>query len=410
MTERIPIESIQPSTIADPGSADNGRERVAWTRSNMPLLAAIRTQYEIERPFAGHRIGMCLHVEPKTAVLIEVLRAGGAEVAVTGSPATTDDGAAAYLAEDPGIKVYTRRSDTVAMHQDNIAHVLEAGPDMLIDNGADLVAMLLEHDACDGIIGGTEETTSGRIRYDEELDGRVPFPMIVINDSPLKLLIENQYGVGPTVMEGYMRTTNCLVPTNRFVVVGYGCCGRGIAKSLRAAGATVIVVEIDPIKALEAAFDGMLVRDLESALLEADVVITVTGRPRVLRREHLALLRDGAMLANAGHFSFEVDRDALAEMAVETSRVAPNVEEYRLASGKRLLLLGRGEMLNLTGATGNQTQVMDLGFALQLRSMHVVATASEPLLPGAQPVPDSVNFRVGTDMLHSLRSVAVNDQ
>ena len=215
------------SIVEDAALAGEGAERIAWTRSNMPLLAALRVEFERERPFAARRLGICLHVEPKTAVLVEVLRAGGCKIAITGSPATTDDGTAAALARLDGVTVYARRSDDARDHRAYVERVLDAQPDLLLDNGADLIGGAVARGLA--VLAATEETTSGAHRLREELAGRVPFPVVVIDDSPLKRLIENTYGVGPTVVEGFMRTTNCLVPATMFAVVGYGACGRGIA-------------------------------------------------------------------------------------------------------------------------------------------------------------------------------------
>jgi adenosylhomocysteinase len=368
----------------------DGADRVAWTRANMPLLAALRDEYATERPLAGRRLGMCLHVEPKTAVLVEVLLAGGCEIALTGSPATTDDGTAAFLDSLDGLVVWAANDDDQEAHSGHIERILDWGPGLLLDNGADLIAGTVERGL--PVTAATEETTSGANRLKSELSGRVPFPVVVIDDSPLKRLIENTYGVGPTVVEGFMRATNLLVAATSFCVVGYGACGRGIARALRADGATVLVVDRDPVKALEAAFDGMRVYDLHRALSEADVVITVTGTTGVIGAPEIALLRDGALLANAGHFS-EIDQVALGP----GERLTEHVSQHG-----RVRLLGRGEMLNLTAATGNQIQVMDLGFALQAHSLRELAREPARFQPGPQPVPPAVDDAVAQAMLAAL--------
>ncbi len=356
----------------------------------MPLLAALRAEYAAERPLAGRRLGMCLHVEPKTAVLVEVLLAGGCEIALTGSPATTDDGTAAALDSLEGITVWAANADDGAAHAAQIERILDWGPDVLLDNGADLIAGTVTRGLA--VTAATEETTSGANRLKAELSERVPFPVVVIDDSPLKRLIENTYGVGPTVVEGFMRATNLLVAATTFCVVGYGACGRGVARALRADGATVLVVERDPVRALEAAFDGMRVRELQAALPEADVVITVTGTTGVIGAAELALLRDDALLANAGHFS-EIDATALGR----GERVTDQVSRHG-----RVRLLGRGEMLNLTAATGNQIQVMDLGFALQAHSLRELARDPSRFSDGPQPVPTNVDDAVAHAMLAAL--------
>ncbi len=382
------------SLIEDPGLAAAGAERTAWTRANMPLLAALAEEFRATRPLAGRRLGMCLHVEPKTAVLVDVLQAGGCEIALTGSPATTDDGTAAELASREGVTVWAKQSDDVAAHRAHLARVLSFEPDLLLDNGAELIAGSVARGLA--VTAATEETTSGANRLKAELRGGVPFPVVVIDDSPLKRLIENTYGVGPTVVEGFMRATNLLVAATTFCVIGYGACGRGVARALRADGATVLVVECDPVKALEAAFDGMAVRALDAALGAADVIVTVTGSTGVIGRHELGLVRDGVLLANAGHFS-EIE---VAELG-EGVRLTDDVSEH-VVGDRRIRLLGRGEMLNLTAAAGNQIQVMDLGFALQAHSLRALTADPGRFAAGPQPVPPEIDDTVARGMLASL--------
>ena len=277
-----------------------------WTRLEHAAARGLRDEFARERPLDGRRVGMCLHVEAKTAVLVEVLRAGGAELVITGSPATTDDRVAAFLAEDPGIRVHARKADTLDDHHAHVARVLASAPDLLLDNGADLIAATVAADATH-VVAATEETTSGRHRLLGELAGKVGFPVIVINDSPIKLLFENEHGIGPAVVDGFMRATNSLVAAKTFAVVGFGSCGRSLARTLRSLGAHVIVVEREPVRALEAAFEGMRVAPIERAVALADVVVTVTGGPTPSRRPSCEHLRDGAVLANVGHFATEID-------------------------------------------------------------------------------------------------------
>lgn len=388
------MSSRSESLIADASLAAAGAERVGWTRANMPLLAGLREEFAAGRPLAGRRLGMCLHVEPKTAVLVEVLLAGGCELALTGSPATTEDGTAALLASWPGVAVWARNDDDVIAHRGHIARVLDWGPDLLLDNGAELIGGAAGLGL--PVTAATEETTSGANRLKAELRGGVPFPVVVIDDSPLKRLIENTYGVGPTVVEGFMRATNLLVAATVFCVVGYGACGRGIARALRADGAAVLVVERDPVRALEAAFDGMAVQSLDTALAHADVVLSVTGSTGVIGARELGLVRDRVLLANAGHFS-ELDVPALGP----GRRLTDQVTEHDVG-GKRVRLLGRGEMLNLTAATGNQIQVMDLGFALQAHSLRALAADPAQFVAGPQPVPAEIDEVVARAMLASL--------
>ena len=395
---------LEPSILEDASLADAGADRIGWARANMPVLAGLRAEFRRERPLEARRIGMCLHVESKTAVLVEVLRAGGAELVATGSPATTDDGVAAALARDPGILVYGRRADTIDDHYGHVERVLASDPDLLLDNGADLISGTIEREKT-RVFAATEETTSGANRLREELAGRIPFPVVVINDSPVKQLFENQYGIGPAVLDGFLRATNCLVAATTFAVVGYGSCGRSLCRTLRALGATVISVEHNPIRALEAAYDGMLVLDLPRALERATVVVTVTGRPGVLERDELLQLRDGAMLANVGHFATEIDVPALEEMAEQRRSLNPQVVEYRLPNGRAVRLLARGEMLNLSAATGHQIQIMDLGFALQAHSLRALCRDPTAFEAGPQSVPEAINRQIAEEALQSLPTV-----
>ena len=398
------LSSFEPNIVEDPGLADAGEQVLEWTRRNMPLLAALRAELASERPLAGRRIGMCLHIESKTAVLIEVLRAGGAEVVATGSPATTDDRVAAALARDAGVRLYARRADTIDDHYRHVARVLASGPDLLLDNGADLIAATVE--AGGGrVVAATEETTSGRNRLLDELAGRVPFPVVVINDSPIKLLFENEHGIGPAVVDGFLRATNSLVAAKTFAVVGFGSCGRSLARTLRALGAVVIVVERDPLRALEAAFEGMQVASIERAAELADVLVTVTGRPDAVTSEVFDHLKDGVMLANVGHFATEIDVAELERLATRTSEIRESVTEYELPDGRSVYLLARGEMLNLAAASGHQIQIMDLGFALQAHSLRALALDPRAFQPGYNPVPEAINRQVAEQALGTLSTV-----
>ena len=396
------LAELEPSHV-DASLAVEGAERIAWARSNMPVLAALREELARERPLAGRRIGMCLHVEMKTAVLVDVLREGGAEIVWTGSPATTDDAVAAAAAAD-GVVVYSRRADTFDDHLRHIERVLASDPDLLLDNGADLIAASVEGRA-PRVTAATEETTSGRNRLLGELAGRIPFPVVVINDSPIKLLFENEHGIGPAVVDGFMRATNSLIAGKTLAVAGYGSCGRSLARTLRALGAVVVVVEPDEVRALEAAFDGMRVASLSRAAELADALFTVTGRPGIVRGDDMLRLRDGAMLANVGHFGNEIAVDELEAIATERRRVAKDVVAYRLPNGRTVRLLAGGEMLNLAAASGHQMQIMDLGFALQAHAMRELALRPERFSPGYQPVPREIDRAVAGAALRTLSSI-----
>jgi len=360
----------------------------------MPILAGLSEEMKASRPLADIQVGICLHVEPKTAVLCQVLVDAGAEVVITGSPGTTKDPVAESL-RATGVTVYGCAADDAVAHKTNIASVMSHRPQVILDNGADLAACAARQGV--SIVGGTEETTTGANRLREELSGDVPFPVIVINDSPLKAIVENQHGVGQTVVEGFMRTTNLLIPRRKFAVIGYGWCGRGIARYLKSYGGDVVVVDTDEIRALEAALDGFEVRGLDAAAPWSDVLITVTGRPDIVRREHLESMKDGAILANAGHFSWEIDLAGVARHPVKEG-----VERLDVAGGKRLYLLASGEMLNLAGGGGNPIETMDLGLSLQALSLARVAQSTDALVTGPQPVPDDINRDVARRMLAAL--------
>ncbi|WP_145950097.1 adenosylhomocysteinase [Paenibacillus sp. Y412MC10] len=378
-----------------------GRKSIHWTEIHMNLLRNFRDDLSQTKPFQGLTIGICLHVEPKTAVLCRTLKAGGAEVIVTGSPGTTKDEVALALNTE-GITVYGKKEDDRTQHLKNIHSVLQHKPQLLIDNGADLTRTLIQDYSTEGLIGCTEETTTGANLLREDLSGIFPVPVIVINDSPLKKIMENEHGVGQTVIEGFMRTTNLIIPAKRFVVIGYGTCGRGIAKYLRNLGSQVIVVERDPIFGLEAALDGFRVGTLEETLEFGQVFITVTGRPDAIRMEHLRLMNDGTVLANAGHFSWEIDLNNLREEATANEKVTADIDQFTMPDGRKLNLLTRGEMVNLAGSNGNPIETMDLGLSLQVSSLLYLLQHHSKMTTGPQPVPHEVNLEVSSNMLREL--------
>ncbi|HEY5224154.1 MAG TPA: adenosylhomocysteinase [Microbacteriaceae bacterium] len=411
--------------------AEEGAARIEWIRSRMTMLAELRNELKQTTPFAGHRIGMSLHLEPKTAVLLETLAAGGAEIVATGNHGSTQDDVVAALRET-GMTLFGRRADSIEQHHANIAAVLDASPDMLLDNGGDLTAGIVARaetapDTTARVIGGTEETTSGGLRLRGELVGRVPFPMIVINDSMLKAIGENRHGVGQSVLESFMRITNVMVPGRHVLVIGYGWCGRGIAESFRALGAQVAVAEVDELKAFEAALDGFRVGATGDFLGWADAVITATGQPGVLDTADFAQLRDGVILANSGHFPWEIDVPALRAVSTGSRTIADAVERIDLPDGRHIILLADGRMVNLAGRDpkGNSLEAMDLGFMLQVLSLERVALAhddatqdttaqapdqapdqapAQALPVGPQPVPRDIERRIARSFLAALDS------
>ena len=378
-----------------------GAARVEWIRSRMPLLARARAEFAERLPFAGHRIGMSLLLEPKTAVLLETLAAGGAEVVTTGNHGSTQDDIVAFL-RGQGMTVFGSRDDDLDQHHRNVASVAEAKPTILLDNGADLAALAAADPT--GIIGGTEETTSGGLRLRGELAGRIPFPMIVINDSLLKAIGENKHAVGQSVVESFMRITNLMVNSKRFVVFGYGWCGRGVAQYLRALGGKVAVVEVDEIKAFEAAMDGFRVDTADGLAEWGQVFITATGHPGVLTAPFFEKVADGAVLANCGHFPWEIDVPALRAYAIGSTVLDDAIERLDLPGGRHVILIADGRMFNLAGREpkGNSLESMDLGFLLQSLSLERVATAADTLTLGAQPVPEDIDREIARRMLAAL--------
>lgn len=364
-------------------------DRIAWTASNMSLLRSIGDEFAESRPFDGMRIGVSLHLEAKTAVLLETLARGGADVVASGNFGTSQDDVVDYLNRH-GIDARGSGSDDRETHLGVVASVVESRPDLVLDNGADLVALTLERGV--PVVGGTEETTSGHNRLRGEFIDQLRFPVIVVNDSPLKAIAENQHAVGQAVYESFLRLTNLMPQGKRFLVVGYGWCGRGIAHYARANGATVAVAEVDEIKRLEAFLSGFRVGDLAELAPDSDVVVTATGADRVVDVSTLQKLPSGALLVNAGHFPTEIDVPALNAMTVRSQPMGEALVRHHL-DDKFLDLIANGRMVNLSGpgAKGNSIESMDLGFSLQARALQRIASEGDGLPSGPMPVPDDIN-------------------
>ena len=377
--------------VADLGLADAGQQRVAWAARFMPVLAQIRERFEAERPFEGTRLSACLHVTTETANLMETLQAGGADVVLCGSnPLSTQDDVAAYLVDRCGIGVFAVRGEDDEQYYDHIRAALAHGPRVTMDDGADLVGSIHmlalgryddlppilrtwatslseeeRTELLDGVVGSTEETTTGIIRLRAmAADGVLQFPVMAVNDSYTKHLFDNRYGTGQSTLDGILRATNILLAGSTVVVAGYGWCGRGVAQRAQGAGAKVIVTEIDPLRALEATMDGFAVMRMEDAAPIGDIFITLTGNRDVVREEHFRLMKDGAIVANSGHFDVEIAVARLQEVSEGPREMRPLVEEYVL-DGKRIVLLGEGRLINLAAAEGHPASVMDMSFANQ---------------------------------------------
>jgi adenosylhomocysteinase len=392
------------SRIAHPELAPEGHRKIAWAWASMPVLRLIYEKYKGSLPFEGTTISACLHLEAKTACLLKVLKGLGATVAAAGSnPLSTQDDVCAALVED-GISVFSRRGMDSSEYVENLRSVAGMNPKILIDDGADLVALVHEEmpGIAAGIKGGCEETTTGIKRLKAmEKEGILRFPMLAVNDAYSKFLFDNRYGTGQSVMDGLLRTTNGLLAGKVFVVAGYGWCGRGIATRAAGLGARVTVVEVDPHRALEALMDGRDVRSMEEAAPHGDIFVTATGNIRVIRGEHLEKMKDGAILANAGHFNVEIDIPALERLSVRKEISRTNIESFQLADGRRLHLLAEGRLVNLAAADGHPIEIMDLSFALQLlSSLYLLENPS--LSAGVFAVPEDLDRSVSELKLESL--------
>jgi len=391
--------------VTDADLVAPGRARIAWAEREMPVLRRLRERFAREGPLKGVRIAACLHVTTETGALVRSLAAGGAQVALCASnPLSTQDDVAAALVEER-IGVFARRGEDRDTYYRHINQALDLRPHITMDDGADLVTAV-HHDRAElleGIAGGTEETTTGVIRLRAMAEGgALHYPIIAVNDARTKHLFDNRYGTGQSTIDGLLRATNLLLAGRVLVICGYGFVGRGVAMRARGMGARVIVTETDPLRALEAVMEGYQVLPLESATDVGEVFITATGNRDVIRREHLERMRDGAILANTGHFNVEIDIPALAALAREVVRVRPSVEEYRLADGRRLYLLAEGRLLNLAAAEGHPAAVMDMSFANQALAVELLARGENRLPPGVHAVPQAIDEEVARLKLDAM--------
>jgi adenosylhomocysteinase len=393
--------------VRDLGLAEKGRERIEWAAGEMGVLALVRERFEKERPLEGIRIGACMHVTTETANLVDALKAGGAEVAICASnPLSTQDDVAAAICDQSGIDVYAIKGEDNETYYRHINAVLDHRPHVTMDDGADLVSVLHRErqDQLQEVIGGTEETTTGIIRLRAMAnDGALMYPIVSVNDADTKHLFDNRFGTGQSTIDAIMRSTNLLLAGRTVVVCGYGMCGRGVASRARGMGAKVVVTEVDPIRALEAAMEGYGVMPLRDAARIGDMFVTVTGDRGVIGREHMELMRDGAVMANAGHFDVEIDKTALEGLASGKRRLREFVDEYRLADGRRLHLLAEGRLVNLAAAEGHPAAVMDMSFANQALSVEWVVNNRGSLSPGVYPVPVEIDGEVATLKLRAMR-------
>jgi len=384
--------------VKDTKQAEGGRRRIDWAEREMPVLRQIKARFEKEKPLKGIRLSACLHVTSETANLMKTLQAGGADVVLTASnPLSTQDDVAASLVANDEMSVYAIKGEDNVTYYKHLNAALDHKPQMTMDDGADLVSTLHKdrRELLPAVIGGTEETTTGVIRLRAmAADKALNFPIIAVNDASTKHFFDNRYGTGQSTIDGIVRATNILLAGKTFVVAGYGWCGRGLASRARGLGANVVVTEVDPLPALEAVMDGFRVMPMADAARIGDIFCTVTGDLNVIDRSHMELMKDGAIVANSGHFNVEINIPALEEMAKSKSLVRPFVEQYALKDGRRIFLLGEGRLINLAAAEGHPASVMDMSFANQALSAEFMVKNAAKLEKRVYSVPGEIDREI----------------
>ncbi|HEY3195343.1 MAG TPA: adenosylhomocysteinase [Candidatus Dormibacteraeota bacterium] len=398
--------SAKGSDVRDLKLAAEGQDLIDWAAREMPVLNLIRARFLAEQPLKGLRAAACLHVTSETANLMLTLKAGGADLALCASnPLSTNDAVAAALASLHGIKTYAIRGEDNDTYYQHIEATLDHRPALTMDDGADLVSVLHKsrQDQLSEVIGGMEETTTGVIRLKAMAErGVLRYPIIAVNEADTKHMFDNRYGTGQSTIDGIIRATNVLLAGKTFVIAGYGWVGRGLASRAKGHGADVVITEVDSVKALEAAMDGFRVMKMDDAAREGDIFVTVTGDVNVLDRKHFESMKDGAILANSGHFNSEINLKALDELATGVRQVRPSVQEYRLGDGRRLHLLAEGRLINLAAAEGHPAAVMDMSFANQALCAAYMARKASTLEPQVYDVPDEIDKEVARLKLDAM--------
>jgi len=386
--------------------ADLGKRRIEWANQSMPVLQSIRKEFIKNQPLKGIRISACLHVTTETANLAITLRDGGGDVVLCASnPLSTQDDVAASLVRDFNISVHAIKGEDNETYYKHILSALDHKPHITMDDGADLVSTALtkRQDVVEGMIAGTEETTTGVIRLRAMAkDGALKYPIIAVNDALTKHMFDNRYGTGQSTMDGVIRCTNSLIAGSKFVIAGYGWCGRGLASRARGMGADVIVTEIDPTKAIEAVMDGYRVMSMHEAATLGDIFVTVTGNKNVISREHFQIMKNGAVVANSGHFNVEIDIPALEKMSSSKRQTRDFVDEYAMKDGRKIYLLGEGRLINLAAAEGHPASVMDMSFANQALSCEYLVKNHKSLESKVYPVPEELDKKVARLKLESM--------
>jgi adenosylhomocysteinase len=392
--------------VKDLALAEEGKRRIEWADRQMPVLAAIRKRFEHEQPLNGYRVAACLHVTTETANLMRTLKAGGADVVLCASnPLSTQDDVAAALVDEFDISVFAIKGEDNDTYYSHIEAAVDHKPHLTMDDGADVIGVLHSHrrEQLGDIIAGTEETTTGVIRLKAlEAEDKLGFPIVAVNEAKTKHLFDNRYGTGQSTIDGIIRATNVLLAGGRFVVAGYGWVGRGVALRARGMGAHVIVTEVDPLRALEAAMDGFEVLPMEKAAEIGDIFCTATGDKHVIRREHMERMKDGAILSNTGHFNVEIEIPALKSLAQETRQAREFVEEYMLADGRRLYLVADGRLVNLAAAEGHPAIVMDMSFANQALAAEFAVENAGKLERKVYVVPDEIDREIARLKLDTM--------
>lgn len=400
------LSGAVPSDVKNLSLSPRGMLRIEWAEREMPVLRSIRERFAKERPLDGVRIGACLHVTTETANLMRTLQAGGAEVYLCASnPLSTQDDVAAALVADYGIPTFAIKGEDRDTYYAHLNAVIDTNPQVTMDDGADVVGLLHSDraDAATDVIGGTEETTTGVIRLKSlEASGRLKYPIVAVNEALTKHLFDNRYGTGQSTLDGIIRATNILIAGRVVVVGGYGWCGRGFAMRAKGHGADVVVLEVDPLRALEAVMDGFRVMPVAEAARIGDLFVTATGDMHILRREHFEVMKDGAIVANTGHFDVEIDIPALGEMSVARRSVRDFVEEFRLADGRCIYLLAEGRLVNLSAAEGHPASVMDMSFANQALAAEYMVGHSAELESRVYDVPAEIDKEIARLKLASL--------
>ena len=393
------------SEVKDMSLAPQGEQKIVWAKTHMPVLRSIEKEFSKTKPLSGLKITLSVHMEAKTAYLCRVLAAAGAEMHVTGcNPLSTQDDVAAAVAAG-GIDVYARRGVTDEEYERHLIAALSPGPNIIIDDGGDLVGLLhtkLQH-LLPGVIGGCEETTTGihRLRSMERA-GTLKFPMVMVNEARCKYLFDNRYGTGQSVWDGINYTTNLLVAGKDIVVSGYGWCGRGVASRAKGLGARVIVTEVDPVRAIEAVMDGHTVMKMDDAARLGDVFVTTTGCSDIIRREHFEVMKDGAILSNAGHFNVEIDVATLSEIALERFHARKDIEGFHMEDGRTLFVLAEGRLVNIAAGNGHPVEIMDMSFSIQALSAAYIAANGDTLSAGVVPVPIEIDDDVAARKLRAM--------